>query len=103
MKAMLLIALPFAFAAVAAAWPGERTRPWLLPLAGLVHAALVIWMLIQPPPFAAELIKTGAVRLRLPLILQIATRAIRQGEDPFCKSGRESTRRTFRLRSRTAS
>ena len=53
MKAILLIALPFAFAAVAAAWPGERTRPWLLPLAGLVHAALVIWMLIEPPPFAA--------------------------------------------------
>jgi hydrogenase-4 component F len=54
MKAILLIVIPFLFAAVAAAWPSERTRPWLLPVAGLAHAALVIWMLIDPPSFAPD-------------------------------------------------
>ena len=49
MNPLLLIIIPFAFAAVAAFWPSERTRPWLLPAAGLVHAGLSLWLLVHPP------------------------------------------------------
>jgi len=52
MKELLLIILPLVAAAFAAAWPGERLRPWLLPATGLVHAVLSIWLLLDPPPFA---------------------------------------------------
>jgi hydrogenase-4 component F len=54
MNALLLIFLPFAAAALAAVWPSERTRPWLLPATGLLHTALVLWMLVHPPAFAPE-------------------------------------------------
>ncbi|MEX2045223.1 MAG: proton-conducting transporter membrane subunit, partial [Opitutus sp.] len=50
MKAHLLILVPFAGAIVAALWPGDRTRPWLLPAVGLIHAVLAFWMLVNPPP-----------------------------------------------------
>ena len=52
MMAILLIAIPFAFAAVAAVWTSDRTRPWLMPVAGLVHTVLVTGMLFEPPAFA---------------------------------------------------
>jgi len=52
MKALLLIAIPFAAALVAALWRSERTRPWLMPIAGLAHSVLVFWMLFDPPSFA---------------------------------------------------
>lgn len=49
MKDLALIAIPF-FAAIAAfVWPSERTRPWLLPVAGVIHATLSLWMLVNPP------------------------------------------------------
>lgn len=49
MKPYLLILLPLAGAVVAAFWPSDRTRPWLLPVVGALHAALCVWMLICPP------------------------------------------------------
>ena len=49
MKELALIVLPFVAAALALAWPQDRTRPWLLPAAGLAHAALALAMLINPP------------------------------------------------------
>lgn len=49
MKSLLLIILPLVGAAVAALWPNNRTRPWLLPIVGVVHVALAFWMLIVPP------------------------------------------------------
>ncbi|HTQ31029.1 MAG TPA: proton-conducting transporter membrane subunit [Opitutaceae bacterium] len=49
MKELLLILAPFAAAVLAAIWPNERTRPWLLPATGLVHTGLVFWMLACPP------------------------------------------------------
>jgi len=49
MKATLLILIPFAGALIAAAWPSDRTRPWLMPVVGLVHAALSLWLLVAPP------------------------------------------------------
>jgi len=48
MKATLLILVPFAGALIAAAWPSDRTRPWLMPVVGLVHAALSLWLLVAP-------------------------------------------------------
>ena len=52
MKELLLIIVPLAGAALAGIWPGDRTRPWLLPATGLVHAVLVCWMLVNPPAVA---------------------------------------------------
>jgi hydrogenase-4 component F len=52
MSGLLLIIIPFAAAGIAALWPSERTRPWLMPAAGLVHAVLAVWMLVRPPLFA---------------------------------------------------
>ncbi|PTY07434.1 Fe-S-binding domain-containing protein [Opitutaceae bacterium EW11] len=55
MKELLLIVVPFVGAALAAAWPNQRSRPWLLPIVGLVHAVLSLWLLLAPPP-----VKPGA-------------------------------------------
>jgi hydrogenase-4 component F len=49
MKGLLLIFLPLAGALLAAAWPNARTRPWLLPVVGLLHTGLCLWMLVSPP------------------------------------------------------
>ena len=48
MKALLLIIVPLVGAALAALWPSNRTRPWLLPAFGLVHVALVFWLFLNP-------------------------------------------------------
>lgn len=48
----LLIIIPLIGAAIAAAWADNRTRPYLLPVVGLAHAALSFWLLIMPPAFA---------------------------------------------------
>ncbi len=53
MKSLLLIIVPLAGAAVAAAWPSNRTRPWLLPVVGVTHAVLSFWLLIEPPAVAS--------------------------------------------------
>jgi hydrogenase-4 component F len=52
MRELLLIAIPLLAACLAAVWPGDRTRPWLLPATGLVHSALAFWLLIVPPQVA---------------------------------------------------
>jgi hydrogenase-4 component F len=54
MKEILLIAIPLIFAAAAFAWPNERTRPWLLPGAGVLHSLLALWLLVKPPTLAAN-------------------------------------------------
>jgi hydrogenase-4 component F len=54
MKSLLLIIMPLAGAALAAAWPNNRTRPWLLPLVGLAHVVLVFWLFVNPPVVAPE-------------------------------------------------
>jgi hydrogenase-4 component F len=52
MSSLLLIIVPIAGAALAALWPSNRTRPWLLPAVGLVHVVLVLWLFINPPAVA---------------------------------------------------
>jgi hydrogenase-4 component F len=54
MKELLLILIPLGGAALAAVWPGERTRPWLLPAVGLAHTVLAFWLLVQPPVVAPD-------------------------------------------------
>lgn len=54
MKALLLTILPLVGAALAALWPSNRTRPWLLPAVGLVHFALVFWLFLNPPTVASD-------------------------------------------------
>jgi hydrogenase-4 component F len=49
MISLLLIFLPLAGAALAAFWPDNRTRPWLLPVVGAVHTGLTFWLLLNPP------------------------------------------------------
>jgi hydrogenase-4 component F len=51
MREILIILVPLAGAALAVFWPSERTRPWLMPAAGVVHAALCLWLLVSPPQF----------------------------------------------------
>ena len=54
MISYLLIILPLVGAAVAVAWPSNRTRPWLLPAFGLVHVGLTFWLLVNPPPVGRD-------------------------------------------------
>jgi len=52
MKALLLVIVPLAGAALAALWPGNCTRPLLLPAFALVHLALTFWLFLNPPAVA---------------------------------------------------
>jgi hydrogenase-4 component F len=49
---LLLVIAPISGAVLAALWPSDRSRPWLLPAVGLVHAAMSLWLLVNPPPVA---------------------------------------------------
>jgi hydrogenase-4 component F len=53
MSGHLLIAVPLAGAIAAALWPWGRTRPWLLPLVGLIHAGISLRLLVDPPVVGA--------------------------------------------------
>lgn len=52
MIALLLIFLPLAGALAALAWRDERSRPWLMPVVGALHAVLSVGLLVWPPPLA---------------------------------------------------
>jgi hydrogenase-4 component F len=52
MISLLLVIVPLVGAALAALWPSNRTRPWLLPVVGLVHVVLAFWLFINPPVVA---------------------------------------------------
>ncbi len=54
MKSLLLIIVPLAAAGLAAWWPCNRSRPWLLPAAGLLHTLLSCWLFLDPPPVSAD-------------------------------------------------
>jgi hydrogenase-4 component F len=53
MKELALILVPLVASAAAFLWPTERTRPWLLPLTGVIHTALALWLLVCPPALVA--------------------------------------------------
>jgi hydrogenase-4 component F len=55
MRELAIILLPFAGALTALVWSKDRTRSWLLPMVGIAHAVLTLWLLIAPsasPPLA---------------------------------------------------
>jgi hydrogenase-4 component F len=54
MKSLLLIVVPLVGAALAAVWPSNRTRPWLLPAVGVIHVVLVFWLFVNPPVVAPD-------------------------------------------------
>ena len=54
MIAELLIIVPLGGAALAALWPNNHTRPWMLPVIGLVHVVLSFWLLFNPPVVAPD-------------------------------------------------
>jgi len=54
MTPLLLIIVPLLGAVLAALWPGNRTRPWLLPAVGLAHTLLTFWLFGHPPEVAAD-------------------------------------------------
>ena len=54
MKSLLLIIIPLAAAALAFAWPNNRTRPWLVPVVGVIHTLLTFWLFFDPPPVAMD-------------------------------------------------
>lgn len=54
MNSLLLIIIPAAGALLAAVWPSDRTRPWLLPAVGVAHSFVALWLLIAPPPVAPD-------------------------------------------------
>lgn len=49
MNELLLLLLPLAAAVLAALWPHDRSRPWLLPATGTLHAGLAFGLLLHPP------------------------------------------------------
>ena len=54
MKSILLILIPLIGAALAAVWPSNRSRPWLLPIVSLIHLVLCMWLVISPPDVSPE-------------------------------------------------
>ncbi len=70
MKEILLIAVPFAAAVAALLWPKDATRPWLLPVTGLVHTVFALWLLVIPPPVTpgAWLASDALARAVLPAV-----------------------------------
>jgi hydrogenase-4 component F len=70
MNELLLILVPLVAAALAALWPSDRTRPWLLPVAGLVHVLLAFGLLLRPPaaPFHPWLGYDPLARAMLPAV-----------------------------------
>lgn len=49
MRETILIVLPLVGAIVAALWPDDRSRPWVLPAVGGAHAGICLWLLLRPP------------------------------------------------------
>ncbi len=54
MNPLLLIVVPLVGAVLAAVWPSNGTRPWLLPAFGLVHVAVAVWLFMNPPLVAPD-------------------------------------------------
>jgi len=54
MNPLLLIIVPLVGAVLAALWPSNRTRPWLLPVIGVVHVVMTFWLFINPPVVASD-------------------------------------------------
>ena len=54
MKSLLLIIIPIFSAVAALIWRDNRSRSWLLPVTGVLHTLLTLWMFFDPPTVAAN-------------------------------------------------
>ncbi|HUA64453.1 MAG TPA: proton-conducting transporter membrane subunit [Alphaproteobacteria bacterium] len=54
MNSILLIIVPLIGAVLATVWPDNRTRPWFMPVVGVAHTAMTIWLFIHPPLVTPE-------------------------------------------------
>ena len=52
MSGLALIVVPLVGAVVAAAWPYDRSRPWLLPAVASIHCVIACALLASPPQVA---------------------------------------------------
>jgi hydrogenase-4 component F len=52
MNPSLLIFIPLAGAGLAAIWPDNRTRPWILPVVAFAHVVMSFFWMINPPVVA---------------------------------------------------
>lgn len=70
MTDLALVVVPLAGAAAAFGWPVNRTRPWLLPAAGVVHAVFALLLLFVPRavPTAAWFGGDAVARAVLPMV-----------------------------------
>lgn len=70
MREFCLIIMPLLTAGGAFVWPRERSRPWLLPICGGLHAVLAISLLLSPPekPASAWLAFDVVARSVLPMV-----------------------------------
>ncbi len=96
MNELLLILVPLVMAAAAAFWPREETRPWFLPVAGLVHAGLTFRLLWQPPaaPWHAWIGFDPLARAMLPAVSLLYLVCAVYGV-PYLRLRRERPNRVF--------
>jgi hydrogenase-4 component F len=96
MNELLLIIVPLMAAGLAALWPHDRTRPWFLPIAGLVHTLLAFGLLVCPPeaPFHAWLGFDALARAVLPTVSLLFVACSAYGV-PYLRLRAERSNRVF--------
>jgi hydrogenase-4 component F len=96
MSELLLILVPLVAAVLAVLWPSDRTRPWLLPAAGLAHVGLAFGLLLAPPtePVHAWLGLDALARAILPAISLLFLACAAYGV-PYLRLRAERSNRVF--------
>ena len=93
---ILLFSAPLGFALLAALWPGERGRPWIVTIAGAVQLLLVGYALTQPALVAwggwLELDPVGRIALGFTTVLFAACSVYVPG---YLKQRSEKSNRVF--------
>jgi hydrogenase-4 component F len=96
MKELLLILVPLVAAAAAAVWPHDRSRPWFLPAAGLIHTVLAFGLVWWPAaePFHAWLGYDPLARAMLPAVSLLFLGCAAYGV-PYLRLRAERSNRVF--------
>ncbi len=96
MKELLLILVPLVAAAAAAVWPHDRSRPWFLPAAGLIHTLLAFGLVWWPAaePFHAWIGYDPLARAMLPAVSLLFLGCAAYGV-PYLRLRAERSNRVF--------
>ena len=96
MRELCLILVPLLAAVLAALWPSDRTRPWLLPAAGLAHVGLAFGLLLAPPsePLHAWIGLDALARAILPAVSLLFLACAAYGV-PYLRLRAERSNRVF--------